>query len=371
MVKNLVILGSTGSIGHQTLDVVRRFREEFKVLALAAGDNTALLQQQIDEFKPQYIFSANEDFNKKYNFLDMESMAALQEADIVSVALSGSAGLKPSFAAADAGKQIALANKETVVTAGYPFLKLCKKTGAKVLPIDSEHSAIWQCLNGEVLPQKLILTASGGPFRDTPIEDMSKVTASQALKHPSWNMGPKVTIDSATLMNKGLEVIEAHHLFNIPFTQIEVVVHPQSIVHSMVEWPDGVVKAQMSLPDMRYPIQYALTQPIRRQNPDLQFLNWGQIGCLDFNAPDYNKFPCLSLAIEAGKQGGTYPSVLCAADEEAVNLFLNGRIKFTDIAVIIKQCLDKHQKQEQTLENVLKADQWTRIKVQNITKNLK
>jgi len=371
MVKNLVILGSTGSIGRQTLDVIRRFKEEFKVLALAAGSNTALLQEQIEEFKPQYIFSVNEDFNKKYNFLDIENMATLKEADIVVMALSGSTGLKPSFAAASAGKQIALANKETVVTAGYPFLKLCKETGAKIAPIDSEHSAIWQCLNGEVLPQKLILTASGGPFRDISTEDMYKVTARQALKHPSWNMGPKVTIDSATLMNKGLEVIEAHHLFNMPFAQIEVVIHPQSIVHSMVEWPDGVVKAQMSLPSMHHPIQYALMQPVRRQNPDLQFLNWGQIGSLDFNTPDYNKFPCLSLAIEAGKQGGTYPSVLCAADEEAVNLFLNGCIKFTDIAVIIKQCLDKHQKQEQTLENILAADQWTRIQAQDIAKNLK
>jgi len=371
MVKNLVILGSTGSIGQQTLDVVRRFKEEFKVLALAAGNNTVLLQEQIDEFKPRYIFSVDEDFNKKYNFLDIESMAALKEADIVVIALSGSAGLKPSFSAASAGKQIALANKETIVTAGYPFFKLCKETGAKVLPIDSEHSAIWQCLNGEVLPQKLILTASGGPFRDIPIKDLSKVTAQQALKHPSWNMGPKVTIDSATLMNKGLEVIEAHHLFNMPFAQIEVIIHPQSIVHSMVEWPDGVVKAQMSLPSMRYPIQYALMQPNRRQNPDLQFLNWGKIASLEFNTPDYAKFPCLSLAIEAGKQGGTCLAVLCAADEEAVNLFLSGSIKFTDIAVIIKQCLDMHQKQEQTLENVLTADQWARIQVQNIAGNLK
>ena len=363
---NLVILGSTGSIGTQTLEVVRRFPHHFSVLALAEGHNEKMLLEQIAEFRPRYVYSPRPQTAERPDFLDLTAMASLEEADIVVLAMSGASGLIPAFAAAKAGKRIALANKETIVTAGYPFMQLCQQHSAAILPVDSEHSAIWQCLRGEEPAKRLIITASGGPFRQTSVEKLENVTGADALNHPSWVMGPKITIDSATLMNKGLEVIEAHHLFSLPFEQIEVLIHPQSLVHSMVEWPDGVIKAQMSRPSMLYPIQYALFHPWRPANPDLTALDLASVGRLDFYRPDYEKFPCLNLAIQAGIAGGTKPAILCAADEEAVSLFLAGKIKFTDIPKIIKECLDILPRREQTLSEVRQADSQTRQLVSKI-----
>jgi 1-deoxy-D-xylulose-5-phosphate reductoisomerase len=288
--------------------------------------------------------------------------------DTVVIAISGKAGLAPTLAAVKAGKNVALANKESLVAAGEIITREAKASGARIVPIDSEHSAIWQCLQGEKPARgglvRIILTASGGPFRHYTPAQLSRVTPAQALKHPSWQMGKKVTIDSATLMNKGLEVIEAHWLFGLPIDRIMVIIHPQSIIHSMVEFVDGAVKAQLSYPDMRLPIQYALSYPERLPNPALPRLDWSQIKELTFEPPDFDNFPCLRSAIEAGKQGGTYPAVLCAADEVAVELFLAQRIKFTDIARLVELALNEHKSiTHPSLEEILAADAWAREKV--------
>lgn len=365
--KRLAILGSTGSIGQQTLDVVRAFPDRFKVVGLAAGQNLTLLAKQIQEFKPAFVsHNGNRELSHiagaDYHILPPEAIVNLPLVDTVVIATSGKAGLAPTLAAISAGKTIALANKEAMVMAGEIITAGARHHSARILPIDSEHSAIWQCLNGETQPpSRLILTASGGPFRNYSPAQLGKVTVEQALKHPSWQMGKKVTIDSATLMNKGLEVIEAHWLFEIPFDKISVLVHPQSIIHSMVEFVDGSVKAQLSYPDMRLPIQYALSYPERLDNPALPKIDWDKIDGLTFEQPDYDTFPCLKLAIEAGKQGGTCPAVLCAADEVAVELFLSRKIKFTDIARLVEQTLSKHKPlAHPTLEQIMVADAWAR-----------
>ena len=260
------------------------------------------------------------------------------------IATSGKAGLLATIAAVKAGKKVAIANKEPLVMAGEIITRAAKQSGAQILPIDSEHSAIWQCLNGESQPPKrIILTASGGPFRGFSPEQLAKVTPQQALQHPSWQMGKKVTIDSATLMNKGLEIMEAHWLFGIPIENIDIIIHPQSIIHSMVEFTDGSFKAQLSFPDMRLPIQYALTYPERVANPELPQLDWHKIKGLTFEPPDLLRFPCLELAIKAARTGGTNPTALCAADEVAVELFLKRAIKFTDIAALVEQIVQEHQ----------------------------
>ena len=367
IVKQLAILGSTGSIGRQTLEVVRAFPQRFRILALAAGKNTSLLEQQVSEFKPRFVYYQAEKIDAisgEYQFLSPEEMAAHPEVDTVVIATPGSSGLGPTLAAVKAGKNIALANKESLVMAGQIILSEAKQNGARIMPVDSEHSAIWQCLEGEIKPPaRLILTASGGPFRHYSRAQLEAVTAEQALKHPSWQMGKKVTIDSATLMNKGLEVIEAHWLFNMPYDKIRVLIHPQSIIHSIVEFADGSAKAQLGCPDMRLPIQYALTYPERLPNPELPRLDWSLISHLDFEEPDLNSFPCLKLAIEAGKKGGTCPAVLSGADEVAVSLFLSGRIKFTAISSLVEQVLKQHQPLAQpTLEEIMAADGWAREK---------
>jgi len=297
-------------------------------------------------------------------------MVSHPQVDTIVLATSGKSGLSPTLAAVRAGKNVALANKESLVMAGEVITSEAKLHSAQILPIDSEHSAIWQCLRGETQKAtQLILTASGGPFHGYSSAQLNEVTVKQALKHPSWQMGQKVTIDSATLMNKGLEVIEAHWLFNIPFDNIKVLIHPQSIVHSMVEFIDGSIKAQLSYPDMRLPIQYALSYPERLPNPQLPRLDWSSINNLTFEQPDLDTFPCLRLAIEAGKKGGTYPAVLCAADEVAVELFLSQRIKFVDIADIVDWALQQHQAiAHPTLEEIMAADAWARQRVmQHIT----
>jgi 1-deoxy-D-xylulose-5-phosphate reductoisomerase len=292
----------------------------------------------------------------------MEEMAADRDVDIVVIATSGVAGLPATLAAVKCGKRVAIANKEPLVMAGHIITAEAEASGASILAVYSEHSAIWQCLAGEPEgPRKIILTASGGPFRGHTRRQLEQVTPAQALKHPSWKMGKKVTIDSATLMNKGLEVIEAHWLFGVPVENISVLVHPQSVIHSMVEFADGSVKAQLAYPDMRLPIQYALTHPDRIPNVDLPRIDWAKIREFTFEPPNHERFPCLNLAIGAGKTGGTAPAVLCAADEAAVGLFLKGAIRFTDIPRLVEDALAAHDvMKDPSLSDILETDTWAR-----------
>ncbi len=365
------MLGSTGSIGRQTLDVVRATPERFRVIGLAAGSNLSLLYEQVVEFKPQFIYyndspgakkSLRDELASLGKYLPLEKMAALKDVDLVVIATSGIAGLSAILSAVKAGKTVALANKESLVAAGEIITAEAGKNKARIIPVDSEHSAIWQCLRGEnQKPRRVILTASGGPFLNYSQKQMGKITVAQALAHPSWKMGKKVTIDSATLMNKGLEVIEAHWLFGVPIKDVKVLIHPQSIIHSMVEFKDGSVKAQLSMPDMRLPIQYALSYPDRLDNSSLPRLDWNHFPDLEFQKPDMIKFPCLRLAIEAGKKGGTYPAVLCAADEVAVDLFLEEKISFLEISRIVSKVLEKHHCLScPSLNDILAADKWAR-----------
>jgi len=362
-VKKIAILGSTGSIGRQALDVIRALPDELKVIALTGNKNLELLERQISEFQPEmFCSSVKPDISYGGEFLSAEEIAGHPEVDFVIVATAGKAGLSPTLAALQAGKTVALASKEVVVMAGEIIVREAGLHQAQILPIDSEHSAILQCLQGEEnKPQRLFLTASGGPFYHYSQSQLAEVTPEQALQHPVWKMGKKVTIDSATLMNKGLEVIEAHWLFSFPFDSIEILIHPQSIVHSMVEFMDGSLKAQLSSPDMKLPIQYALSYPRRWSNSELPRLDWDKIGSLNFEPVDYEKFPCLKLAVDAGKSGGTYPAVLCATDEVAVELFLTHRLSFTDIAKVVQKTLEQHQNIPQpSLEEILAADAWAR-----------
>lgn len=362
--KNLAILGSTGSIGMQALDIVRDFPEKLQVVGLAGGRNTSLLKEQAREFKPRWLYSQDNGKNSiprgDYEFTPMEEMVSSPEVDIVVIATEGKVGLLPLLKALEAGKKVALANKEPLVMAGEIVMKTARDNGGTIMPVDSEHSAIWQCLAGERGELKrLVLTASGGPFRFLSSQQLSKVTPGEALKHPTWKMGKKVTIDSATLMNKGLESIEAHWLFSVSFDMIDIVLHPQSIVHSMVEFLDGSIKAQISPPDMRFPIQFALSYPERWKNSSLPPLNLQKSLNLEFLPLDMGKYPCLKLALEAGKQGGTSPAVLCGADEMAVQLFLSGRIAFTDIPKVVEKALSNQDfKKNPDLNEILNAERW-------------
>ena len=372
-VKRIAVLGSTGSIGIQTLEVVRDCSDRFSVVGLAAGRNVDLLTRQVEEFQPALVSlhgTANEEQGTGIafrvpgsSFLSLEEIAAHPDVDMVVVATSGKAGLTPTLAAIRAGKQIALANKEVLVMAGEIIMAEARQRGVDILPVDSEHSAIWQCLRGESGEKvaRLILTASGGPFFRYPLEQMADITPEQALRHPTWLMGEKVTIDSATLMNKGMEIIEARWLFDLPSENIHVLIHPGSIVHSMVEFADGSVKAQLSVPDMRLPIQYALSYPERLSNPNLPRIDWDRFPSLVFERPDFARFPCLALAIQAVEKGGTSPAVLSAADEVAVGLFLSHRIGFLDIARLVEEMLDRHRNIDRpSLEDILAADAWAR-----------
>jgi 1-deoxy-D-xylulose-5-phosphate reductoisomerase len=362
-VKKIAVLGSTGSIGRQALEVIRALPHESEVVALTGNKNLKLLEGQIREFLPKMFWSAvrpSVDYGGQ--FLTAEEIASHPDIDFVIVATAGRAGLGPTLAALRAGKTVALASKEVLVMAGEIMVREASTHHAQILPIDSEHSAIWQCLQGEESkPQTLLLTASGGPFYHYSQARLAEVTLEQALQHPVWKMGKKVTIDSATLMNKGLEVIEAHWLFFFPLDSIQILIHPQAIIHSMVEFTDGSLKAQLGCPDMRLPIQYALSHPLRWPNPGLPRLDWNEINALNFEPIDYDKFPCLKLAVDAGKSGGTYPAVLCAADEVAVELFLDQRIGFTDIARIVQETLEQHRSINQpSLEEILAADSWAK-----------
>lgn len=364
--KRLAVLGSTGSIGRQTLEVVRAFPDRFDVVALGCGANISLLREQVAEFRPRLVcteLGAAGGGITEAEHLSLEEIASHHEVDLVVVATSGKAGLAPTLAAIRAGKTVALANKEVLVMAGEIVTAEAQRHKTVIVPIDSEHSAIWQCLTGEEKNgiSKLLLTASGGPFRSSTPEQLAAVTPEEALNHPTWQMGAKVTIDSATLMNKGMEVIEARWLFDVPFSRIEVVIHHQSIIHSIVEFVDGTAKAQLSLPDMRLPIQYALTYPERWKGPFRQEIDFEKIGSLDFEPVDLDRFPCLRLAMEAGGKGGTYPAVLSAADEVAVELFLARKIGFLDIAALVAKTLDRHEViSDPTIEDILAVDAWAR-----------
>ena len=373
----LAVIGSTGSIGQQTLQVVRSLPERFNVIGLAAGQNLKLFKKQVEEFQPRVIYyntaSTFKETEFAAQFMPLESIASYPNVDTVVIATAGIAGLTPTLAATVEGKNVAIANKEPLVMAGHIITEEAEMHGASIVPIDSEHSAILQCMIGEPRRAKyIILTASGGPFRNYTLAQMKNVTPEQALQHPSWQMGKKVTIDSATLMNKGLEIIEAHWLFGIPIDDIRVVIHPQSIIHSMLEFYDSSVKAQMAYPDMRLPIQYALLQPDRVPNDDLPRIDWQNLRELTFEQPDLKKFPCLKLAIDAGKAGGSMTTALCAADEVAVDLFLKGKIGFTDIAGLVSRTLDKHELIEDPgIEDIFETDAWAREYVTGLVRRKK
>src|SRR6266571_2611419 len=381
--RRIALLGSTGSIGRQTLDVVRCFPEHFRVLALAARSNISLLTQQAQEFSPaitacfaetpEQEMAAREALpNVIFGEQGLLDVATHPDVDIVVAATSGLMGLAPTLAAIKAGKTIALANKETLVMAGHLVMQAAQDAGVSILPVDSEHSAIWQCLRGENASEvhRLILTASGGPFRRATDDELRSVTVQQALAHPTWLMGPKITIDSATLMNKGLEVLEARWLFGIPYERIDVVVHPESIIHSMVEFVDGSLKMQASLPSMHLPIQDALSYPLRlnREKTGLiRELHWTEVGTLCFEELRLEQFPCFRLAIEAGRRGGTCPAALVGADQEAVELFLAGEISFLEIAELIEAVLECHQPIEQPdVAETLGACSWARHMVREL-----
>ena len=356
--KDVALLGSTGSIGTQTLDVVRGNPDKFNLKVIAAGSSTDLIREQITEFKPAIVIMANKDsaqlLAQEFPSIDIYSgKNSLKEVagscDIIVNAIVGFAGLPVTLSALNQGKILALANKESLIAAGPVVQKARRTPGAEIIPVDSEHSALHQCLRGyetsydapSSAVQKLILTASGGPFRGLSREELKSVTIKKALNHPTWDMGPKITIDSSTLMNKGLEVIEAHELFGVPFGQIEVIVHPQSIVHSMVEFADSSVIAQLSLPDMRLPIAYALNYP-QRNEAKWGAINWSEISKLEFEKPDTENFPCLKLAYQAGEAGQTAPAWLSAANEVVVDAFLKKQINWIDIPHLISLALDKY-----------------------------
>ena len=377
--KNLTILGSTGSIGTQSLEVARR--NGYKIIGLVAGNNIDMLETQAREFKPKAVavFDCKKAKELKIKLGDTNikvlsglegvcEVAAMNEADTVLNSIVGIAGLRPTLTAIEAGKDIALANKETLVTGGEIVNRAAKDKGVKILPVDSEHSAIFQSLQGapEKSLKKIILTASGGPFYGKTKKDLENVTVKEALNHPNWSMGAKITIDSATLMNKGLEVIEAVHLFGISANDIEVLVHRQSILHSGVELSDGAVIAQLGTPDMKLPIQYALTYP-ERNDFCFERLSLSDIGTLTFEKPDMETFHCLPLCIEAINQGGLKPTAVNGANEEAVKLFLQGKIKFLQIADLVEKALEKAEnKKDFTLEDILYTDKWARQLVNDL-----
>ncbi|MFM2062488.1 MAG: hypothetical protein RLZZ507_2158 [Cyanobacteriota bacterium] len=387
--KAITLLGSTGSIGTQTLDIVSENPDKFRIVGLTAGRNVELFAAQIRQFRPQIaaISAADKlpDLQEAIKDLNPQPILLAGEAGVIEVArygnaesvvtgIVGCAGLLPTIAAIEAGKDIALANKETIIAGAPVVLPLVEKHGVKLLPADSEHSAIFQCLQG--VPKgglkKILLTASGGAFRDWPVEKLPQVKVADAIKHPNWSMGRKITVDSATLMNKGLEVIEAHYLFGVDYDDIEIVIHPQSIIHSLIELQDTSVLAQLGWPDMRLPLLYALSWP-ERIYTNWERLNLVKSGDLTFREPDHQKYPCMSLAYAAGRAGGSMPAVLNAANEQAVALFLEEKIGYLDIARCIEFVCDRHQndnKQNPSLDDILAADQWARQEVFTATEKL-
>ncbi len=382
MKKNIVILGSTGSVGKSALSLIKKFKNEFNVIGLSAGENVVELSKQIKIFKPEYVSLNNEKkakiLQKKFKNIKILSglkgicyLASLKKVDVILLSIVGAAGLFPLLSAIKAGKKIALANKEAIIIAGDIINNELKKHKAQILPVDSEHSAIFQVLHGQKKEfiKKIILTASGGPFFKRDKEDFKKITKKEALNHPTWKMGEKITIDSATLVNKGLEVIEAHYLFDLPYEKIDVVIHPQSIVHSMVEFKDGSIIAQISKPDMKLPIMYALTYPERKENI-VHSLNLKKGIKLDFKKIDKYKFRGFFLALKAGKVGGTMPACMNAANEIAVKNFIEGKITFDKITYYIEKAIKEHTLiKNPSLEDILRVDTDTRKKTQEVIDN--
>ncbi|MGG0938108.1 1-deoxy-D-xylulose-5-phosphate reductoisomerase [Brevibacillus centrosporus] len=374
--KQIALLGSTGSVGTSTLDVVEQHPGKFSVVAMAAGTNVDLLARQVKRFQPELVSVAHGEAAAAlaerlggsampeivYGAEGLEQVARHESANFVMTAVVGSVGVSPTLAAIEAGKTIGLANKETLVSAGPVVMKAAKEKGVTIIPVDSEHSAVYQCLQGERREDvsRIILTASGGSFRHVSRQELENVTVAEALAHPNWSMGAKITIDSATMMNKGFEVIEAHWLFDLPYEQIDTILHYESIIHSMVEYKDRAVMAQLGTPDMRVPIQYALSYP-ERMNLDSEPLDLVKLGTLHFAAMDFERYPLLQLAYDCGKAGGTHPAVLNAANEVAVDLFLKGAIRFLEIETIVRKTCEAHQGvNHPTLEEIFAADRWAR-----------
>ena len=377
--RKISIIGSTGSIGTQALEVIDKIRDRFEIIALAGGSNVELLKKQAEKYQPKLVSSsANPELlagNHNAKILTgmdgLEEICSNRENDIILVACSGKIGLRPTLKAIENGIDIALANKETLVMAGDIVMAKAKKHGVKIIPVDSEHCAIHQCIKDISQVDKLIITASGGPFLHKTVEEMKNATVNEALAHPRWNMGRKITVDSATLMNKGLEIIEAHHLFGFDYDDIEVVVHPQSIVHSAIEYKDGSVIAQLGLPSMHIPIQYAITYPERYEGIKSKSFSFAEIARLDFEKPDFEKFPTVKLAYKAGKTGGTATTCLNAANEEAVFAFLDGRIKLYEIYEITKKIYDEHEViQNPTIDEIFEVDAAIREKTKSYIANI-
>ena len=367
MKRKISILGSTGSIGRQALEVIEKLNEKFEIIALTAGSNIELLNEQIAKFKPKYAYADEGKSIVGAEYRTLEEICADKNNDIILVAVSGRIGLKPTIIAINNGIDIALANKETLVMAGDIVIPLAKEKGVNIIPVDSEHCAIHQCIKDITQVDKLIITASGGPFLHKSIDDMKNATVEEALAHPRWNMGKKITVDSATLMNKGLEVIEAHHLFYMDYNKIDVVVHPQSIVHSAIEYKDGSVIAQLGLPSMHIPIQYAITYPNRYEGIKSKSFSFSDIARLDFEKPDWEKFKALKIAYNCGKIGGSAPVCMNAANEEAVFAFLRGQIKLFDIINNVETMLSKHNViNNPSLDDIFEIDEEIRIKTREL-----
>ncbi len=374
--KRIAILGSTGSIGRQTIDVVSQLPDRFEIVALAAGRNTKLLAEQVAALRPRYAFAdARDDALDQAveatgaAWVPMTEMAVAPEVDVVLAGTGSSAGLLPTIAALEAGKPVAIANKEALVMAGHLIRRAMVAGGAELRPVDSEHSAIWQCLWGEAGHgiRRIMLTASGGALRELDRAELAAVTPEQALNHPTWTMGDKITVDCATLMNKGMETIEAMWLFDVPIERVQVLLHRESIVHSLVELSDGSVKAQLGVPDMRLPIQCALAYPDRMPEPPAPALDLAAAGQLNFGTPDVDRFPCLGLAMESGRRGGTYPAVMAAADEVAVGRFMAREVGFLEIPAIVETVMAKHDSTvDPDLEAVLAADGWARAQAEAV-----
>ncbi len=370
--RKISIIGSTGSIGTQALEVIEKIRDKFEIIALTGGNNTELLKKQCEKFKPKYVCSNDPDFKINgiktlYGENGLEEICSNKENDIILVAVSGKIGLKPTLKAIENGTDIALANKETLVMAGDIVMQKAKENGVNIILVDSEHCAIHQCIKDIKQVDKLIITASGGPFLNKTFDEMNSATVEQALSHPRWNMGKKITIDSATLMNKGLEVIEAHHLFGMNYDDIEVVIHPQSIIHSAIEYKDGSVIAQLGLPSMHIPIQYAITYPERFEGIKSKSFSFSQIARLDFEEPDFEKFPALKLAINIGKLGGSATVCMNASNEEAVFAFLDGKISLGDIYKITDKMTQEHNViKNPSIDDIFEIDSEVRAKTKEM-----
>lgn len=373
--RKISIIGSTGSIGRQALEVIEKLQDKFEIIALTGGANVELLREQALKFKPKYVCVGNSKGEKLdiagvktlYGQEGLEEICSNKENNIILVSVSGKVGLRPTLTAIDNGIDIALANKETLVMAGDIVMPRAKEKGVNIIPVDSEHCAIHQCIKDISQVDKLIITASGGPFLHKTIDDMKNATVAQALNHPRWSMGKKITVDSATLMNKGLEIIEAHHLFNMPYEKIDVVVHPQSIVHSAIEYVDGSVIAQLGLPSMHIPIQYAITYPERFEGIKSKSFSFADIARLDFEKPDFEKFPSVKMAYEAGKIGGSATVCMNAANEEAVFAFLEDKIKLYEIYQITSKMMEQHHLVKKTsIDEIFEIDKEVRVKTREL-----